>query len=219
MKGPVEYIKEAWAIYIKKENFVFFARIMAVLVIATTAIGLVSGYFYPTDYLQNSDFTNIPMFVGFLVISLVSIILGLWSQSTQYFAILKMGDPEKEIFKIGYQKIGRFLLISLVIGLIILGGTILLIIPAIIFGVWYSFSTWLVLDKNMGIKESLKVSKQMVSGKFWKILGRSLVFGLFAFLVSIVLSIIPYAGEIMLSFIAPLLLLPFYLLYRDLSIN
>ena len=219
LKGSIEYVKEAWVIYTKKENFIFFARIMAILVIATTIVSLITNYFYPTDYLQNSDFSNIPMFVGFVIISIASIVLGLWSQSTTYFAILKMGESEKEIFKIGYQKIGRLLLISFVTGLIVFGGMFLLVIPAIIFSVWYSFSTWLVLDKNMGIKESLRKSKQMVSGKFWKILGRSAVFGLFSFLVAIILSIIPYAGNLLLAFVAPLFLLPFFLLYRDLSIN
>lgn len=219
MKTPIEYIKEAWGIYTKKENFIFFTKIMAVLVIFSSAISFTTGYFYSSDYVNNIDFSNKPMFIGFVAISLIAVIGGLWSQTTTYFSILKMGDSEKEVFKIGYQKIGRFLLISLVIGLIILGGTILLIIPAIIFGIWYSFSTWLVLDKNMGIKEALKQSKLMVKGKFWKILGRSVVFGLFTFIVSVVLSLIPYAGSFLLSFIAPLLLLPFYLLYRDLSVT
>lgn len=216
LKTPVEYIKEAWGIYTKKENFVFFARVMAVLVIATSSISLISGYFYPSDYLKNFDFTNIPMFVGFIAISLLAIIVGLWSQTTQYFSILKMGEPEKEIFKIGYKKIGRFLLISFVLGIIVLFGIVLLIVPAIIFGTWYSFSTWLVIDKNMGVRESLKTSKQMVKGKFWKVLGRSIVFGLFSFVISVVLSVIPYVGTLAVSFAAPLFLLPFYLMYKDL---
>ncbi len=216
IKRPTEYIREAWKIYTKKENFIFFARIMAVLVIATSVISIITNYFYPAEYLQNSDFSNIPLFIGFVVISIASIIIGLWSQTTQYFSLIKMGDSEKEVFKIGYQKIGKFLLLSIVLGLIIIGGIVLLIIPAVIFGVWYSFSTFLVLDKGMGIKEALRTSKMMVKGKFWKILGRSVAFGLFSFVIAILLSIIPYAGEILLAFIAPLFLLPFYLLYKDL---
>lgn len=218
LKGPVEYIKEAWSIYTKKENFIFFTKIMAVLTILASVIGFISGYLFSQD-LNNIDYTNIPKTIGFVAISLIAIVEGLWSQTTIYFSILKMGDSEKAVFKIGYQKIGRFLLISLVIGLIILGGAILLIIPAIIFGIWYSFSVWIVLDKNMGIKEALRTSKSMVKGKFWKILERSVIFGIFTFVVSIVLSLIPYAGSFLLSFMAPLFLLPFYLLYRDLSIN
>lgn len=219
MKTPIEYIKEAWAIYTKKENFIFFAKIMAVLVILSTTIGFVTSYFYPADYVQNIDYSNIPMVVGFVVTTLLSALVGLWSQTTGYFAILKLGSNEKEVFKLGYKNMGRFLLISFVVGLIVLGGTVLLIIPAIMFGVWYSFSILLVLDKNMRIGDALKTSKLMVKGNFWKVLGRFFVFGLFTIAISILLSVIPYVGNLLLAFIAPLFILPSVLLYRDLSVN
>lgn len=217
IKGPIEYIKEAWGIYSKKENFIFFARIMAVLVILSSVVSYAIGYFYPADFLENFDYSNVPGIVTFVILSLFSIVLGLWSQSTQYFAILNIGKTEKEVFALGFRKIGRYFLISLVVGLIIFLGLILLIIPAIIFGVWYSFTTWLVLDKGMGVKEALKTSKSMVSGKFWKVLGRSFVFSMFGFIVSIALSFAPYAGTLLISFLAPLFMLPFYLMYKDLT--
>lgn len=208
LKEPIQYIKEAWAIYSKRENFIFFARIMAVVVIVTTSIGYVLSYYYSTDDWQN---------VGFIVLTLLSIFVGLWSQSAKYLAVIKMGNTEKEIFKLGYKNIWRFFLVSLVVGLIVVLGLVLLIIPAIIFGNWYLFATWLVLEKNMKIGQALKTSKAMVKGKFWKVLGRTVTFGLFAFFVSIVVVAIPYAGNLIISFVAPLFMLPFYLLYKDLS--
>lgn len=219
MKTATEYIKEAWAIYSKKENFIFFAKIMAVLSIVAFTIGMVNGYFFPADYLKDGDFSNIPLFIGFIVISILSIVFGLWSQSTSYFAVIKMGEPEKEIFKIGFKKILRFIVVSFTLGIIFFFGALFLVVPAIIFGVWYSFSIWLVLDKEMGVFESLRSSKMLVNGKFWKILGRSAVFGLFSIVISIVVSIVPFVGEFAVSFLSPLFMLPFYLLYRDLSIN
>jgi uncharacterized membrane protein len=219
LKTPIEYIKEAWIIYTKKENFIFFIRIMAILSIISFIFGLANGYFFPADYLKDGDFSNVPLFVGFILISILSIVFGLWSQSTSYFAVIKMGEPEKEVFKIGFKKILRFLVISFTLGIIFVFGALLLIIPAIIFGVWYSFSMWLVLDKEMGVFESLRASKMLVNGRFWKILGRSAIFGLFSIVISIVVSIVPFVGEFAVSFLSPLFMLPFYLLYRDLSIN
>lgn len=217
MKSPTEYIREAWAIYTKKENFVFFARMMAVLAILSTVIGFISSYFYPADYLKNSDFSNIPMLIGFISITLLAGIIGLWSQTTTYFAILKMGSQEKEVFKLGYKYAGEFLLVSLAIGIIVMFGAVLLVFPAIIFGVWYSFSLWLVLDKDLRLRDSLKQSKALVKGKFWKVLGRSIVFGFFTVIISAILTAIPYAGPLAVTFVAPLFMLPFYLLYKDLS--
>jgi len=206
MKSPVEYIKEAWAIYTKKENFIFFAKIMAVLVIVST----VNGYIFSYLRINNNDYLSI-------ISLIILVIFGVWIQSTTYFSILKIGANEREIFKLGYINMGKFFLVSLVVGLIVAFGAILLVIPAIIFGVWYSFSTFLVLDKNLGIKMALKTSKAMVYGKFWKLFGRFIVFGLFIFIISLSLAIIPYVGPLIVSFVAPLFILPYFLLYRDLS--
>jgi uncharacterized membrane protein len=219
MKTSIEYIKEAWAIYTKKENFIFFVRIMAVLSIISFTIGVVNGFFFPADYLRVGDFSNIPLFVGFILLSIISMVFRLWSQSTSYYAVIKMGVAEKEIFKIGFLKSGKYLFTTLVLGLIVFLGFILFVIPAIIFGTWYSFTLLLALDKNMGIGEALKKSKEMVKGRFWEILGRNVIFGLFTIVVSVVVSIVPFVGTFAVSFLAPLFMLPFYLLYKDLSIN
>lgn len=217
MKKPTEYIREAISIYFKKENFIFFAKIMAVISLASLIVGFVSGYFYPTEGKNYVDFSNMLGTFGFISISAAAFVLGIWGQTTTYISILKMGKKEKEIFSLGYKNMWKFFLASLVVGLIILGGIILLIIPAVIFGIWYSFTLILVLDKNLSIKEALSKSKKMVSGKFMKIFGRFIVFGLFSLVVSIILSMVPFnLGSLAMSFASPLFILPTVLLYRDL---
>lgn len=216
LKRPAEYIKEAWDIYTKKENFIFFARVMAVIVLVTTSVGYLFNYLFPEQSWENIQNQNPIMIIIFFVLVLISIISGLWTQTATYFSIIKIGRAEQEVFKLGFSKMLRFLSVSLVVGLITLLGLVLLIIPAIVFGVWYSFSVWLVLDKGMKISEALKTSKAMVKGKFWKVLGRSVVFGLFTLFISILTSVIPYVGSLATSFVAPLFMLPFYLLYKDL---
>lgn len=219
MKGPITYIKEAWGIYTKKENFVFFARVMAVLVIASTVLSFLIGYFYPAEYSRNIDFSNAPAVVGFVILSVIGAFVSLWTQSTVYFSILKMGNPEKEVFQLGYKNIWRYLLTSLVLGLIIVGGVILLVIPAVIFGIWFSFTIFLVLDKNLRVGEALRTSKSMVKGKFWQVLGRNLVFGLFTAIASLILTAVPYLGSMAATFMVPLFTLPGYLLYKDLLLG
>lgn len=208
MKGPIEYIKESWKIYTKKENFIFFAKIMAVILIVTLPLGYLLSYLRS----QNND-------LMLILVGILAALVGIWVSSTKYVSIIKMGSPEKEVFKLGFKMMWVYFLLSIVLGLIILGGLILLIIPAIIFGVWYSFSIFLLFDKNIGIKEALRQSKNMVKGRFWKVLGRSLVFGLITLLVNFVFASIPYAGNIIVSFLAPVFILPSYLLYRDLVLS
>lgn len=206
MKGPIQYIKEAWVIYTKKENFIFFAKIMSVLAIISAILG------YSVVYLKTQNNDLLLICAGLLIA-----IFGVWLNSTQYVVVLNQNLNPKDVFKLGFKKMWRFFLISIVLGFIILAGIILLIIPAFIFGIWYSFSLFLVMDKDLKIKEALTQSKLMVKNKFWQVLGINLVFGLFGFAVGFVVGLIPYVGSVIVTFLAPLFILPSYLLYRDLS--
>ncbi len=71
----------------------------------------------------------------------------------------------------------HYFLISLVTGLIISMGTLLLIVPGIIFAIMFSLSNYLVVDQDTGIRESLEESKRLTSGKKWKlfVIGLALI--------------------------------------------
>lgn len=59
--------------------------------------------------------------------------------------------------------------ISILTTLIILGGTLLLVVPGIIFSVWYMFgNVALVLDNKKGMA-ALKESKRLVHGRWWQV--------------------------------------------------
>ncbi len=206
LKSPTEYIKEAFRIYFKKENFVFFVKIMAVLAIIASLIGYTLSYYEKPVY----D----PFYLLFITLTVIA---GVWMNTIEYYSLLHIGGEVRSVFTAGIRNMFKFFLISLTVGLIIFFGLVLLIIPGIIFAVWYSFAIWLVLDRGLKIGEALRTSKAMVSGRFWKILGRSVVFGLFSLLASIVFGAVPYIGPFVLSLISPLLMLPFYLLYQDIS--
>lgn len=50
----------------------------------------------------------------------------------------------------------------------------LLIIPGIIWGIYYSFFIFVVAEKNVGGRKALSYSKALVSGRWWKVFGYSL---------------------------------------------
>ena len=58
-------------------------------------------------------------------------------------------------------------------------GSLLLIIPGIIFAVWFSFIYYIVLFENKTGVEALKTSKKLVVGRWWPILWRLLIPNLF----------------------------------------
>lgn len=89
----------------------------------------------------------------------------------------------------------QFFLVSLVYTLIVLAGFILLIIPGIIWSIKYQYMIYLVIDKNMGIRESMKLSAAMTDGVKWDLLafefitGIINVLGFFALIIGLLMTV------------------------------
>jgi len=215
MKKPLEYIKSSINFYFKKENFFFFAKISGILVLFEVLIYYLSAYLYSTGNFDFLDFNNVYWTIIFVVFSLVTVVFSIYKNSVFLQSIITQDKSVHNSFLLGWKKMGKYLAVSLVLGAIFIGGMILLIIPAFIFSVWYSFSIFLVLEKNVPVFKSFKESKLLVKGRFWKIFGRLVVIELFVILTSLVLNIIPYLGTFAASFFSPLFILPLYYLYKD----
>ncbi len=87
-----------------------------------------------------------------------------------------------------------------------------------IFAFWFTFSRFIYIDQSLGVKASLWASKRLVVGKFWKIVGRLFVFAIFGILGQILSSFVPQGlGTTVFTIFGGLFLLPYYLLYQELS--
>ena len=87
---------------------------------------------------------------------------------------IKLARNEKaslgDIFK-GFEIYKNAILVSVIYGLMVMGGTLLLIIPGIIIAIIYAFSVYAVIDKKISIMESFKYSAQITSNYRFKILS------------------------------------------------
>lgn len=218
LKGPVEYIKEAIKIYFKKENMIFFVKVMSFSTIFSSIATYINSYFTSSNmYVQRYDDVNLSILIS--IFTIISVVVTLWLQSSAFFSVLNMEKSVKDVVKMSIYKLLPFFGISFVLGLINIFGLLLLVVPAVIFGLWFSFTLYLYFEKGVRLTEALKTSKALVKGKMMKVLGRFVVFGLFSMLVSVLFTFIPFAGSVVLGLLSPLLILPSYLLYKDLSVN
>jgi hypothetical protein len=64
---------------------------------------------------------------------------------------------------------GRYVAGNFLFLLIILGGLLLLVIPGIIWSVKYQFVPFLIVDRNLGLKEAFKESAGITSGVKWEV--------------------------------------------------
>ncbi len=135
------------------------------------------------------------MAIGVAVLFMVSLFMYLFlkfmlpASMFQYIFIrdLLLGKTVdiQETFKslMDWRLIGRFLGGTVLVSLIIVGGLILFVIPGIIWAIKYMFTPLLILDKNMGIKESLRVSGEMTNNYKWSLFAYSLLVGIIGFVL------------------------------------
>jgi uncharacterized membrane protein len=64
---------------------------------------------------------------------------------------------------------------SILLGLTVAAGLILLIVPGIIFALMFMFTTFIVIDREFGPIDSMKESRRLTYGHKWKLLGLSLL--------------------------------------------
>jgi uncharacterized membrane protein len=139
------------------------------LVLFSTLLILATGSL--TELGQNSGFGHKGglSFFGFIVmIFLIIIRIGY----TKIFLKIHDGQVPKfvEIFQ-EYKTFWRYLGVSILVPLAVLGGLILLIIPGLIWAVRFSFAPIIVIDDKIGPIASMKESYAITKGSFWKILG------------------------------------------------
>lgn len=211
----MKHIKKAWKLFFKKGNFIYFVKISLPLLVIT----LVQFFVFQDDPQTVFKDMNYWVLAPFLVLG---VIFGIWYQAVNLESVVRVHGGGNLEFKDTYKKAWgytfRLFAVSLVAGLIVVGGMILLLVPGIIFAVWYAFPQFAVATKYLGVRAALSESKLLSKDKFWKTLGQLAVFVLFSIAGQIVFSILPYGiGAVVATIFGGLFLLPYYLLYLELS--
>lgn len=83
----------------------------------------------------------------------------------------------------GSAHYGEGLLLSMILAGAIFALTLLLIIPGIIFMVYWAFSYYALITDGKDIMTSMKHSKRVVTGRWWKVFGYMILLALITFSV------------------------------------
>lgn len=226
-------IGNAFETYFKKENFIYFLKMVGAQILVGIALGL------PFFFVAMFVFGGLAFFTGngtsaweapsptllavlapITVLVLVAFtIVSSWLNVSMIVAVAQVAKkeiiPVGETLALGWKKTWSYLGVTFLTGIVVGLGFLFFVIPGIVLAIWFSLAMYIVVDKNMGVVGSITKSKELVAGLFWPILGRGLVFMLLAISVYIFLGIIPYIGPLFSSFLAPLYILLGYLLYLD----
>lgn len=166
-----EAVKFGWET--AKENFGFFLVVIIVIIL----ISALSGF------LQKQSGG-----LGFLT-SIVFAVVGMIFQMGVIKSCLKFVDgqkPELEELFSQYKLTLNFVIATILYSLILAAGFILLIVPGIIWGLRYSYYSYLIVDKGLKPIEALKESAKITYGAkgklfiFWLLLAGIIILGTLA---------------------------------------
>lgn len=217
-----ELLKEAFQIY-KNRIWVFLLLTLILLLVPFLFI-LPLTIFFLIYLIQDQipDFLVISL-TGFgilivVIAFLVIVIISLWTGLSLLYAI-KERDQKigiKESLTKGWPKIISYLWISILVGFITIGGFLLLIIPGIIFAIWFSLAAFVFVSEDLKGMNALFRSKQLVKGYWWKVFWRFLVLNIIICLVSFITGFIPFVGNFIMLFTLPFSITFGFLIYENL---
>jgi uncharacterized membrane protein len=110
-------------------------------------------------------------FITFLVIAYSILFLSVVDYGRSY-AYLKAARGEKLEIKdmfAAFQNYWNAVLANLLVGVIVVIGLVLIIVPGIIFACKLAFVPYLVVDRKMDVIEAVKTSWRMTNGHAWKV--------------------------------------------------
>ena len=94
--------------------------------------------------------------------------------------------------KFSLTRWGRGIAVEILAGLIIFCMLLLLIVPGVIWAVYYSFGIFIVALRGISGKEALDYSKRLVKGQWGRVFGIGLALGLLSMLAAFAVGL--YAG-------------------------
>ena len=159
---------------------------------------------------------NLITILLFLIGLLLLIIVNVWVQVALIYSIKDehVKAKVKDLLMTVRDKMASYYWIIFLRGLVVLAGCILLIIPGIIFSIWFCLSQYVFVFEGVRGRKALGRSRELVRGYWWPVLGRLLLLGIVAVLVS---SISRLGFLINSLFTVPFGIAYIYIIYEDLK--
>jgi len=229
-------LKEAWGIY--KARFKTFIGIVLIpMIMAIIFVGIAIA-----GALGRQFFNSLTMFIFLIPLFLAMVIFQYWSQTSLIFAVKDIEENIgiKESYRRGWHKIRSIFWVGLLSGIIVMGGYLLLFIPGLIFGIWFSLALYIVIAEGTGGMNAILKSKEYVKGYWWEVFWRflflglvlggiSLAFGLPGWIISVIAglfksallsaagAIFSFTGSMVAFLLAPLAVIYTFLVYKNLK--
>lgn len=200
-----ELFDQTWGLYKRRALtliLIYLAIVLLVLVPVAilTGLGLLIGFSGPVVALL--------VLLGLLAMPLFAT----WGGAAFTCAIVDDQLGVGDAFRRGRSLILPFLWVFTLLGFIITGGYLLLIIPGIIFSVWFFFAQYIVVAEDTRGMTALLKSREYVRGFGWAVCGRLLL----VMIMGGIIGAIPLIGPFLSIAFTPYFMLWMFLVYQEL---
>lgn len=222
LPGATAILSQAWSLYKQRLGTFLGVMIIPMLVLIGLFAVLAGGGFLGFTLLSSKFAAG---GIGLLVLLAIVFFLAIfisqtWGQTALLYAIRdsQEGIGVGEAYRRGWHKILSYWWITLLAGFITMGGFLLLIVPGIIFAVWFSLAMFILIAEDLKGMNALLKSREYVKGKWGGILWRFFFIGALSLIISLVpvlifsLLKIPFGAEIS-RFVIGLFLTPLVMSY------
>ncbi len=242
-KGPLRFVKDTCGIFIKNAYQFFLLVLVAYVPIIIMHVLLLTGI-DPGSAMKGDDALAGRQFIVFYLLYILICAAALFLLQIALIKKIRAVDQGLDLkpagaYKQAFALMGPYLFVFLLVLVKILLWSLLLIVPGIVFAVFYSFSYFaLILDDCRGTK-ALAFSKSLIKPNFWRFLGYSLVIWTILLLIGFVIGalmqllfgfgspgavgFIPRLGEglngLLSGFFGVIATVFFYRVYEEFKIN
>lgn len=176
--SATELVKKSYNLY--KDNFKLFITYTILLLVPSVVVAMLGGATAAILDMDNASFGSITFAIIFFFLGLAAYLASLWF-SLAFIKVIaaryegkNVQDIKSEIM-LAKGLILPVIIASIISGLAVFAGFILLIIPGIIFAIWFAFTLYAVVLDGQKDTDALRFSKKLVQGRWWGVVWRIIV--------------------------------------------
>jgi len=136
--------------------------------------------------------TMLPFIILYILSILAYIFIASWSQIALLYTIKnnKENIGIRQSYKKALRKILPYWWTLFLLGLVVTGGLMLLLIPGIIFIIWFMFAAYILILEDTGGLNALLKSREYVEGHWWGVLWRYIFIMVFFIIILVIPNLI-----------------------------
>ena len=183
--GVSDLLKEGWLVYRSR-----FKDILIVILCFYIPINIILA-FVPLDSLLTEYGTKgmkIYNIISDTLQNFIGVIAIMGVAAIAEKAIDGQSLDWSDAIKYGFSKWGKAIGTGLLGAIIILGLSLLLIIPGIIYSLYYTFWVYVVALRDRSGKAALDYSKNLIKGQWWRVFGIQLVLWIISSVVGLIIA-------------------------------